>query len=254
MKAVNLIPAEQRRGTGGGGRTGGGAYALLGLLALGVATVLAAVLLGNGVREREGRLAGVRAQVSQAEAEAAALRPYRQFASLREQRDQTIGMLAASRFDWARAMGKVARALPPDIWLTSLTGTVSPAIKVDGGTQGSPLRPALAAPAVEMLGCAPDQAAVSRLMVSLRTIQAVSRVALDTSAKGEASGSPTGASAGGGGSGDCRHGSRRFPQFSLVVFFGGLDVNGPGLPPAGAAKPTAASPGAPGASTPKATS
>ncbi|MDX6726446.1 MAG: hypothetical protein QOK49_1251, partial [Baekduia sp.] len=50
MRAVNLIPTDQQRGAGGAaGRSGGGAYILLGALALIVAMAGAYVLAGKKV-------------------------------------------------------------------------------------------------------------------------------------------------------------------------------------------------------------
>ena len=50
MKAVNLIPAEERRDTGVAGRSGGGAYALLGAL---VVLVVLASLVGARRAQRQ---------------------------------------------------------------------------------------------------------------------------------------------------------------------------------------------------------
>jgi hypothetical protein len=68
-----------------------------------------------------------------------------------------------------------------------------------------------------MVGCTESQAAVSRVMARLRTLNGVQRVSLAASEKADASGaSTTGAS-----SSDCRNGNSRYPKFQIVVFFTG---------------------------------
>jgi Tfp pilus assembly protein PilN len=231
VRAVNLIPADQRRGVGGGGAGGGGTatYAVLGALAAVVVAVGAYVLVGNSVNSRKSDLARVNAQATTAQQQATALQPYREFAKLREARVQTVASLAASRFDWERVMSDLSRALPNDVWLTSLIGTVAPGVSFEGanssGDTGA-LRSAVQTPAVELVGCTETQSEVSRVMARLRLLHGVTRVSLGSSEKTDSTaGSGGGASASGGGnSGDCRNGSSHFPQFEMVVFFKGPAV------------------------------
>jgi Tfp pilus assembly protein PilN len=225
VKAVNLIPLEQRRGTGGPGRSGGAVYVLLGALGVVVVATAVYVLTANGVTSRKDDLAQLRAQTRQAQAEAAALAPYRKFAALKQARLQTITSLARSRFDWEQVMRKLAVVIPTDVWLTSLVGTVAPGVQLQGGAGGTggaasgggALRGAEAVPAVELTGCTTGQAEVSRFMSRLRVIDGVTRVSLASSEKAAGtSGSSSSAASGS----DCRNGSSQYPQFDLVVFFG----------------------------------
>jgi Tfp pilus assembly protein PilN len=230
MKAVNLIPPEQRRGGSGPGRSGGGVYLLLG--AVGVIVVAAAVyvLSANSVTSRQNELTKLQAQTQAAQAQANALAPYKQFAGLKQARVQTIQQLANSRFDWQRVMRKLAIVIPPDVWLTSLVGTVTPGVAVEsdagGSGSGNSLRSAMPVPAVELVGCTTGQAQVSRFMSRLRAIDGVTRVSLSASEKGDDSGGGGGSS---GGAGDCSGGSSRFPQFDMVIFFGGAAQATPGV-------------------------
>ena len=123
MRAVNLIPADQRRG-GGAGRSGNAVYLVLGVLAVLVVAAAAYALTGNQVNSRKGELAETKQEAEVQERKAAELRPFKDFATLSQTRVQTVSQLAASRFDWERAMRELARALPEDVWLTSLVGTV----------------------------------------------------------------------------------------------------------------------------------
>jgi hypothetical protein len=118
-------------------------------------------------------------------------------------------------------MRDLARALPEDVWLTSLVGTVSPGVTFEGGgsagATGS-LRSALPAPAIEMIGCTVSQSDVSRVLARLRTMHGVQRVSLASSEKSDSTTGPV-VAGNGGGSGDCRNGDGRFPLFQVVVFF-----------------------------------
>ena len=221
MRAVNLIPRDQRRGGGGGsgGRTGSAVYIVLGALGALVLATAVYTLTGNQVNSRKGEVAKASQEAATLEQQAAALKPYTQFATLSESRVQTVTSLADSRFNWERAMRDLARALPGDVWLTSLIGTVAPGVTLEGGGGGSTgsLRSAVKSPAIEMVGCTDSQSSVSRVMARLRIMRGVQRVSLASSEKAEGAAGPGGG--GGVNATDCRNGSSHFPQFQLVVFF-----------------------------------
>lgn len=272
MRAVNLVPADQRRGgIGAPGRSGSGVYVLLGALAVMVVAAAAYVLVSNSVTSRKSELATVNRDAAEAQARAAALRPYKDFATLSQLRVATVSQLAASRFDWERVMRQLSRALPGNVWLTSVVGTVAPGVALDGSSSGNTgsLRSALQVPAVEIVGCTESQAEVSRVMARLRLMHGVTRVSLASSEKTDSTGgsaaAPAPGSGGGGASTDCRNGNVRFPQFQLVVFFEGAAAprasspapGSPGTPapgPEAAGAPPAAGGGAPQGATPASSS
>ena len=255
MRAINLIPTEERRGAGGAaGRSGGAAYVLLGLLA--VLTLVASfyALQKRSVADKRAEVVTLEAKAAATEGTAASLVSFTQFAGLRATRTATVSSLAGSRFDWSHALRELARVVPPKTWLTSLQGTVAPgvALKVAAGGQTSALRAALPVPAVEIVGCTTDQRAVAKMMTRMRLIDGVVRVALQVSEKGVAAapGAAAGATAG-----DCRGGVARSPQFAIVVFFdravGSVPTTATGRVPAaqilpggatGATGPTGATP------------
>jgi Tfp pilus assembly protein PilN len=206
MKAVNLIPAELRRDTSVGGRSGGAVYGVLAVLALAVLVVCASTLANRSIAHKRTQLAETTAQADRFAAQADRMKAYTTFAALREARSSTVASIARSRFDWARAMREVARTLPADVTLTALTGTVTPDADVEGAT-ADPLRTASAGPALVLAGCTTSQDAVARTMVDLRRIEGVERVALSSSEKADS------------GSESCTAGSDKRPQFSMVVFF-----------------------------------
>jgi Tfp pilus assembly protein PilN len=217
MKAVNLIPAEERRNSSAGGRSGGGAYALLGMLGVLVLVAAAYTLSARQVTHKRAQLAQLQSSAAAAEAQAQRLAGFADFSSLRAKREQTVKSIAASRFDWAHAMHELARTIPGNAWLTSLTGTVAPGVNVGGagGSAGS-LRGSLPVPAIDISGCTTSQKSVARMLVHMRQIDGVQHVSLESSSKSDTSG---GVASGGGGGGDCRNGSDRFPAFAMTVFF-----------------------------------
>jgi Tfp pilus assembly protein PilN len=225
MRAVNLIPADQRRGAGGAaGRSGGGVYIFLGALALLVAMSAAYVLTGKSVDDKKSQLAQITSQAAAAEQRSSALADYTKFASVRAKREQTVQQLAGGRFDWAHSLREIARVLPTNAWLTHLTGTTSPTVSIASSGGGSSLRGALAVPAIQIDGCTTSQASVAKMMARMRLIDGVQRVSLQKSEKNDSA--QAGSSADASNASDCRGASRHFPQFSIIVF---LD------PPAGAA-------------------
>ncbi len=209
MRAVNLIPADQRSGaSAGAGRSGGAVYAVLGLLGGLAIFALLYGLAAHQISSRKGEVATLTTKAQQAQARAAALAPYTSFVAMREQRVQAVDELVNSRFDWAGAFHELGRVLPSNVSLTSLTGTVGSA----AGTSGSSATAASSSsvtsatppgsvPTFTIAGCTTSQATVALTLDRLRLIDGVSEVTLQSSTKAGSTGS--GASAGAGGSGSC---------------------------------------------------
>jgi Tfp pilus assembly protein PilN len=223
MRAVNLIPVEDRRGLrGGGSGSGAASYIVLGVLAVVVAMSAAYTLANRSVSDHRTELDSVQSQLETAQAQVQRYASYTGFTALRQKRTETVRSLAASRFDWSHALHELARTMPSNAWLTSLKGTVTPGVTIDGGN-GDPLRATLQKPALEILGCTTSQADVAKVISSLRRVDGVERVSLSSSQKldqGSASGGGSAtASTGDSGSGDCRNGNARYPQFSMTLFF-----------------------------------
>jgi Tfp pilus assembly protein PilN len=215
MRAVNLIPSEQQRGAGGAaGRSGGGAYVLLGALALLVVLAATYVASNKSVTDKRTQLTDVTQQAEAAEAKAQELTSYTKFAAIRQKRVDTVTQLAGSRFDWAHALREVARVLPQNAWLTSLTGTTSSSVSLSSGGS-SALRSSLNVPAIVINGCTTSQQSVAKLISRLRLIDGVQRVSLEDSTKAQ----DTGEASATGSGGDCRGGHVKYPIFNVDVFF-----------------------------------
>ncbi len=213
MRAVNLIPVEQRSGQPvGAGRSQGGAYAVL-VLVGGLA--LMAFLYGQSehqVTSRRAQAASLAAQAQRAQVEAERLAPYTSFIAQREQRVQAVNALVDSRFDWAHVLHEFGRVLPSQTSISSLSGSIggasSTAAKVSAG----------AGPTFTLAGCATSQPEVAATLERLQLIDGVKEVTLQGSTSGSASAtSSAGASA--SGSGGC---SGRDASFNATVVFDAL--------------------------------
>jgi Tfp pilus assembly protein PilN len=219
MKAVNLIPSDQRRGGTSSG-SGLGSYILIAVLAVVVFAGAAYTLTNRSISDKRHELADVQARAAAAANEAEALKAYTSFSALSQKRSETIRSLATSRFDWSHALHEVARTIPSNAWLTGLRGTVTPASSVQGGNS-DPLRGAIEAPAIEVAGCTTSQDNVAKVVSSLRRADGVQRVSLSSTEKltvGNGAGKSDSA-AGAGGADDCRQGDAHFAKFSLTLFF-----------------------------------
>jgi Tfp pilus assembly protein PilN len=215
MKAVNLIPGEDRRGGSAGGRSPVATYSVLGALAVLVLMAAAWTLTGKSVDKRKTDLARVEQQATAAEAQASKLAAYSTFADLRKKRAETVASIASSRFDWAHVMHEVARIIPSNTHLTSLSGTVSPTASApSGGGSALQLRGSSPGPAIDIVGCAPGQSNVSRMISRLRLIDGVEHVTLAESSKPDSVDSGSG----GSDSGECRY-NDAIARFDVLLVF-----------------------------------
>ncbi len=232
MRAVNLIPLEQRSGRAlGGGRSEGAAYAVLGVLAGLAITALLYGQAAHQISSRKAEIATLTARAQQAESQANALAPYAGFVSQQETRVQAVETLLDSRFDWAHAIHEVGRVLPSGTSVSSLTGTIGAAAEVvkaspsaapsaAPGAAGSPSAagsvssstPPGSVPTITLSGCATSQPTVARLLARLRLIDGVSEVQLMSSTSSAAANTP-------GATGGC---PSHDPVYSVQVIFQAL--------------------------------
>jgi hypothetical protein len=134
MRAVNLIPVDQRDAAAlGAGRSQGGAYAVLVLFAGLALLVFLYGMARHQVSSRQSKAVALEAHAQQVQANAARLVPYTSFIALREQRLHAVAQLVDSRFDWAHSFHELGRVLPGGVAITSVTG----AIAAPGGPGGA---------------------------------------------------------------------------------------------------------------------
>jgi Tfp pilus assembly protein PilN len=235
MKAINLLPSDLRGTsslsvtpkTPADGPGGIGAYVVLGALAACVIALATYVLTTNTVKDRQAKLKTVTAQAETTTQRANQLKPYADFQAMAETRIQTVKDLASSRFDWEQALRDISRAIPANVTLTSLDGTIAEGASAGGAAAGgstgagaSTVRSAISAPAIELNGCTRSQGDVATLMSRLRNVDGVTRVSLGKSIKpevtpttGTAAAAPTTTTTAQACPG------KRPPSFDLVMFF-----------------------------------
>jgi Tfp pilus assembly protein PilN len=243
MRAVNLVPLEERRG-GGPARSGAVVYLLLGALGLALVLVVTATLAGRHVTGREADVVAVETEAARAEARVGVSAGVEELAKATAARVTKIQTLAAGRVHWAQALDGIAGTVGDEVHFETLTATSAPGT----ATSGHALRAALPVPAIEIKGCARHNAAVARLMARLRAMEPTQRVSLATSDRGEeqapeASGSGAAPTATASGKADCSRETARPAQFTLIVFLdppGAADGTAAGTTPAAGAPATAA--------------
>ncbi len=216
MRPVNLIPREERPGERRPMRGGPLAYIVVGGLVAALLGVTVLVATGNQISDRKSEVAQLESEKAVVEARAQALDAYTQFHDVHELRVATIASLADSRFDWERVMRELALVLPGNVWLSTLTGTASPAVAPEGAASVS-LRGSVAGPALELVGCARSQDAVAGFVKALEDIDGVTRVGVQSSTLG------TGSGEGAGSTSTCQ--TRDFiAQFQMVAAFDAAPV------------------------------
>jgi hypothetical protein len=203
MRAVNLIPEDQRGTVSAAGRSGGGAYAVLAVLG---GLALMAFLYGvaaHDISSNKAKAAALSAKASRAEAAATQLAPYTSFIAVRESRLQAVSLLVGTRFDWAHSLHELGRVLPKGASISSIDGTVgsssasASASSKSAGTTATPASapssvasatPAGTVPTLTLNGCATSQAEVALVLQRLRLMDGVGEVKLASSTKSSGSG------------------------------------------------------------------
>jgi Tfp pilus assembly protein PilN len=228
MRAVNLIPGEQRQGAGSlTGRSGGGALIVLGMVAGLAVLVLMYGSANHQISSQNGQVAALTAQANAIQARTGRLAPYTSFVSMANQRTQTVAQLVQARFDWSHALHELGRVLPTDTALATLHGTVgaageasssSAAAAPAAGPTAASSTPPGSTPVFTLTGCAVSQSVVAQTLQRLKLMDGASEVQLQSSTQSASSGSSSSSSSSaGGGGGGCSHAS-----FAAQVLFQGL--------------------------------
>lgn len=245
MRAVNLIPGEQRKASAGlaglTGRSSGGALILLGLLACLAAFIAMYGSARHRVSSQTGEAAAIAAKASEIQARAGRLASYTNFVSMADQRTKTVAQLVQARFDWSHALHELGRVLPVGTSLSALHGTVGPAgasssagaststsSAATGAASSTPTSstPPGSTPIFALTGCATSQSVVAQALQRLRLMDGASEVQLQSSTKSGASGASSA-------SGGCSAGDA---TFTAQITFTGL----PAAPAASASTSSAA--------------
>jgi Tfp pilus assembly protein PilN len=246
VRPVNLIPPEEQGvGTARGPlRTGPAAYIVIGALALGLVMIIAMAVTNKQIDDQTAKKTALQSDLTAATERAESLRAFSDFRNVQEARTQTVSSLAQSRFDWERVLRELALILPSDVWLLKMSGTVSPAVSLEGGAEVK-TRDSIEGPALEIIGCGPTQDAVAGFVAALEDIDGVTRVGVDSSSRNEQATTvapTTESGAASEASEDCRYKPTDY-QFEIVVAFDAVPT-----PPTASPAPSVPAPGAPSTS------
>ena len=133
MRAVNLLPSDLRgavkapaqvtpavQASGGSARSSS-----LGALALCVLGLAGYILTTNEIKQQQADLDQLTARSEAVTREVAALKPYADFKARRTPGVTTVRDLASQRFDWETALRDMAQAMPSDVTVKKIAGSVS---------------------------------------------------------------------------------------------------------------------------------
>ncbi len=234
MRAVNLIPPEDRRGDHAPLRAGVASYAIVAALAMALVAAVLVVMTNNDIAETENEIAALEARNAQAQIDAAELAPYGEFASLEQARSATVSGLAQSRFDWERVLSELALVIPRRVTFENLTATVAPGVAQDSsGASPTAGSAPPAGPSLVIVGCAKGQEGTARLVASLKDIDGVTRVGMQSSELGDAN-AEAAAPVEGGGQSSCQT-RPSVAKFQVTVAFDAVQAPVVNVPPTGGA-------------------
>jgi Tfp pilus assembly protein PilN len=182
MKAVNLIPTEQRRAQATGKRPGS-SYVLIGVLATLLIMVAGYVFTSNNVTKRQNDAAVAKADADRYEAQASQRKDFTNFAQIKQMRLASVNTIASTRFDWERLMRELSRVMPSGSWLQTTDASVTGTVAGAESTSSTSTTAAVPQPKANLVGCTPNQSDVARMMVRMRQLHRVSDVELNESAK-----------------------------------------------------------------------
>ncbi len=189
--------------------------AIVAVLALAIVYL---VVISNQVNTGREQLATISGDLVATERQAAALKPYDDFATATIARRTAVAAVAKTRFNWDRALTELAQVAPGGVWLTSAKGTLTPTTSVAGASGGGStqsLRGVLPVPALELAGCAEREGLVPSYIDRLHAITGVTEVGFSRTERLAKKSKQAGAA----GAGDCRGGNDKIAQFGLVTYF-----------------------------------
>ena len=226
MKPVNLLPDHHRRGPRPGAMSGG-AYAVVGVLAVLLGMAVLYTLTTNQVKSRTAEAAKVAQEADRAEAEARSKASFGSFAQVKETRLASVKQLAAGRFDWERWLRELSAIMPEGSWLSEASASTAGSDESGQSSSSGADEAAAGKPSATLKGCTRRQRDVAKLMVRLRQVYLVEDVTLTESTKGDDSSGATVTSCG------------RLYQFDLLVTFSAAAPTGKEAPQGRNAVPAA---------------
>jgi hypothetical protein len=242
MRAMNLLPVEERGGT----RSAGAGSRLTAVHALaGAGAVVAVGMLGtyalakkDTASAREAEAAAV-ARSASAQAQVNRLAPVVAFDARRQARETAVLALAAGRTDWAGVLSATAGSLPSNVTVTTLKLQAADATGAATSTAATPTGLAGTGGTVTLNVCADTQPRVATTLRRFRALPQVADVALSQTARtGSSSGGSS--SSAGGGAGCSRVSADATLGLSDATVIDGATAAAAGTAAAGTAAPGAA--------------
>lgn len=187
MKRMNLLPPELRPRDGA---RRGSSYVVVAALAACVVAMLSYAIVIGGVRSDEHELAALKDETADAQTRAEALRPYGEFAQMKERREQSIRTVAFTRFNYERLTRELTQVLPRGVWVSHLdVAPAPPAQEAVAAGADSTAGSQPEAPAMTVSGCAPSQDVVADTLDRLRALTGAVDVTLGSSTQSASGGS-----------------------------------------------------------------
>lgn len=187
MRAVNLVPEDQRRrrrnSTGGANRLSmesiGPSQIVLAVLVILIALIALHVRADNHLKDQKATLAAAQAQVVTEQAQASRLDVYTSFVQAAQQREDQVRQIAQQRFPWQRTLDQLSHVLPATTSLTSLSATTS------GLASGVSTATSAGVPTFTLAGCAdtPSQTGTATVLRRLRALSGVTSVGFQSSTR-----------------------------------------------------------------------
>jgi Tfp pilus assembly protein PilN len=187
MRAVNLIPADERSG----GRAlqlsslSPATVALIGGLLVALVAVVALVLVDGKINDRHREAARVQAQTQAAQAELAARASA--IAGLQDLQRQVAALrtTAGARYDWPATFARISGVLPGDVKVTNLSGSLAGA----SSAAPAPAAPTTGGASLAITGCAGSLRSLATAMQRMRLLKGIEDVTLGSATHGDAGGS-----------------------------------------------------------------
>lgn len=197
MRAVNLLPRDEKRARLEGTRT-----PLLvvagGVAAVTTAAALLAFSASGTAEERRAELAEVEAAIARLPKEP---EPAVSQGALLQERTSRIAALSAAlstRVSFDRLLREISLVLPEDAWLTGFKAATSASLSPATGSPGAQTSPPSSSglDGVTMQGATYSHDSVARVLARLSTVPSLANIRLTASARVELQASQTGAAGG----------------------------------------------------------
>jgi Tfp pilus assembly protein PilN len=185
MRAVNLLPSDLERQSGGGSRRVPLFVAAGGIAAVTVGAVALFMSASGSISDGKAQLDSVEAALAQLPTGA---QPAVAPGSISQERADRVAALSAAlttRVPLDRLLRELAYVLPEDAWLTGLTVTAPAAADAGTGSPGAAVPPTSGTQGVTIEGATYSNRSVARVLARLAAMPSIDDVRLVTTTRRE---------------------------------------------------------------------